>query len=259
MYRLAVDGREVMMRPPGGLEDLLLVEAPHPDLELAVALVERLAQPRSGPAIEGRALVHTDLDGLLLALRGIVLGDAVTATVRCTAESCGERVDIEFGVGAYLAHHRPRCPRGVRPARRKGWYRLDGAKAIFRLPTVGDELALRSTGGEEATRVLFEACIEATSPSRPVRARIEAAMEALAPCLFGELDGSCPECGHAVRVGFDPRPFVLRELRDLARGIHAEVHVIAARYHWAEAEILALPTARRARYAELARVAGGAA
>ena len=78
-------------------------------------------------------------------------------------------------------------------------------------------------------------------------------MEAMAPCLFSELRGTCPECDGAVTCNFDPLRYALRELRDQAMFVHEDVYAIAERTHWSEAEILALPTVRRARYAELAQ------
>jgi len=47
--------------------------------------------------------------------------------------------------------------------------------------------------------------------------------------------------------------YTLRELRDQAAFVYEEVCSIARYTHWSEVEILGLPTARRARYAELAQ------
>jgi hypothetical protein len=46
---------------------------------------------------------------------------------------------------------------------------------------------------------------------------------------------------------------VMEELRSGAAGVHEEIHVIAAAYHWAEAAILAMPQSRRRAYAETIR------
>jgi hypothetical protein len=45
---------------------------------------------------------------------------------------------------------------------------------------------------------------------------------------------------------------VLRELRAWFASIYLETHVLASRYGWAEAAILAMPRERRRRYAGLA-------
>lgn len=78
-------------------------------------------------------------------------------------------------------------------------------------------------------------------------------MAALAPSLAGPLNGACPECGSAVIVQFDPRRYVLAELRARAGFVAEEVDLLATRYHWTERSILNLPSQRRAAYAETAR------
>ena len=55
---------------------------------------------------------------------------------------------------------------------------------------------------------------------------------------------------------FDARWFCLRDLRQKAAFIYQDVDLLARRYHWSEAEILALPRARRAAYVDLARQSG---
>jgi hypothetical protein len=81
---------------------------------------------------------------------------------------------------------------------------------------------------------------------------VETAMETMAPSLCTDLAGTCPECGAGVEAIFDPLHFTLRELRDQASFVYEDVCSIAHHYHWSEADILALPSARRTRYAELA-------
>jgi len=77
-------------------------------------------------------------------------------------------------------------------------------------------------------------------------------MESMAPSLYGELSGTCSECGADVVLEFDPLAHVLGELRGRAAYLYQDVALIAHHYHWSEAEILDLPAARRTRYAELA-------
>ncbi len=55
---------------------------------------------------------------------------------------------------------------------------------------------------------------------------------------------------------FAARWFCLTELRKRAAFVYQDVDVLARRYHWSERAILALPSARRAAYAELARRGG---
>ena len=90
----------------------------------------------------------------------------------------------------------------------------------------------------------------------PLRRRAEKAMEAMAPSLSGDLLGTCPDCWAGVTVYFEARQFCLCELRERAAFIYQDIDLLARRYHWLEADILAMPYARRTNYAELARQEG---
>jgi hypothetical protein len=142
---------------------------------------------------------------------------------------------------------------GAEPAAEAGWLLLSGGpgRVSFRLPTVAEQLAV--LGRPDAADELKRRCVRPADLADEQRARVEAAMEALAPALSGELRGTCPECGSDVKVEFDARWYCLCELRNWAAFIHEEVDLLARRYHWSERDILALPHARRAAYAELAR------
>ena len=79
------------------------------------------------------------------------------------------------------------------------------------------------------------------------QATLEAAIEEMAPEVALEALAACPECGATTAVAIDPYLTL-----QLAGGeIHDEVHVLARSYHWAEADILALPRERRKRYLRL--------
>ena len=246
-HRLPVSGLDVVVELPTGAEDVLLVEAGPPSLELALALLGRVVRRRDGAAIDWLALAPTDIDVLLLALRRRVLGDVIATDLYCAAPACRARVDLSFSIAAFVAHHRPEPPAALRVAD-DGWFRLDD-EVEFRLPRAADQLAIALEA--EPERALAVRCIRPAEVSAAARAQVEDAMEALAPSLLSELQGTCSECGATVTAEFDPLQYTLRELRDQARDIYADVWAIAASTHWSEADILALPTARRLRYAEL--------
>ena len=72
------------------------------------------------------------------------LGDRLLAETTCPAPGCGARVDIAFGIAAFLAHHRPLPPRlrawQVAPcAEQAGWFvlRALGAAAKARPRSLG--------------------------------------------------------------------------------------------------------------------------
>jgi hypothetical protein len=280
VIRLPVSGHLVVLRQLTGSDELLLREATGDDTALAVGLAERLTRCVSGPALDWSVLTVSDLDVWILRLRQVVIGDRVMADTGCRAAGCGERIDISFGIDNYLMHHEPKeaglhrawkvepaaepgCfrlmagPRGVKKARKATAAQSEdpgayvGSSVLFRLPTVGDQLAVAGRG--DAAEELARRCIRPSGTTARLRRRAETALEAMAPCLAGDLKGVCPKCGSDVVVYFDARQFCLRELRDRAAFIYQEIDLLARRYHWSEAEILAMPRVRRANYAELAR------
>ena len=269
-FRLPVCGTAVALRHPTGFEDLLLVEHGDNDAAAALALAPHLAEAADGSEIVWTDLAATDLDVLILRLRQALLGDRIASDLHCRGDGCGSRVDISFSIEAYIAHHRPKPP----PVRSRGWrvlacmdepgwfdFSAEGperaeASARFRVPTVADQIF--AAGQREPETALARVCIRPEHISAPMRRRVEAAMQVMAPSLVGELQGQCPDCGALVAARFDPRRYCLQELRDRARFIYGDVDVLARRYHWAEQSILAMPNARRANYVELALADGDA-
>lgn len=249
MVELPVAGFDVDLRLPTGADDIALLEAGSLDVSVAVSLLGRVVERIDAP-FDCLSLAMTDVDVLLLELRRHLIGDIVRAEVVCTAENCREQVDVTFSIGDYLEHHRPRRPRRVIELT-DGWFGLTGTELEFRLPSVGDQLAVRSE--PHAAQALFDRCVRRADNTRGAKRRVEAAMEALAPSLASELQGACPECGAEVTAWFDPLQYTLRELRDQAAFVYEDVCAIARLTHWSEAEILSLPAVRRARYAELAQ------
>jgi hypothetical protein len=247
--RLPVAALDVFVQLPTGADDILILEAGPPDFSTALDLLSRLVHRVDGEPIDWSTLAITDVDVLLLRLRQRLLGDALSADVVCAAATCKARVDIEFSIDRYIEHHRPRAQAGLSPAAEPGWFRLADGDEEFRVPRATDELAIVHEPRPAAALMLR--CIRPNPVAAPARRRIEAAMEAMAPSLFSELRGTCPECGALVTSNFDPLQYTLLELRDQAEFVYQDVCTIAGFTHWSEAEILALPTARRARYAEL--------
>jgi hypothetical protein len=256
---LPVSGRRVTLRQPTGRDEVLLLEAYGSEPARAIMFVTQLACD----GLDAATLPVPDLDTLLLLLRQALLGDRLLAETLCPIPRCHARVDIIFGIAAFLAHHRPRRPRlrawQVAPcAEQAGWFSLrptgaEVATARFRLPTAGDERDI--AGRADAAAILAQRCIAAEPHLPGIRRAAEAAMAALAPPLAGTLAGTCPECGADVPIGFDPRRYVLAELGARAGFIAADMDMLATRYHWTEHAILDLPNHRRTAYAEIARSA----
>ena len=85
----------------------------------------------------------------------------------------------------------------------------------------------------------------------------ERALDAIAPTLRTDVEGPCPECRDGRALDVDTRELCLTDLRFAAGAVLEETHLLASEYHWSEREILELPSARRATYAEWVRASRG--
>ncbi|KMY66916.1 hypothetical protein AAU61_13155 [Desulfocarbo indianensis] len=244
-YRLPISGQEVCLRAPLGGDDFLLVETSLTGLELQKEIAQRLARPIA-EGVHWLDLPAADLDAALLALRASLRGDCLLAEIDCPR--CGAKGDLSFRISDYLSAHQPGTPKGVTP-QGQGWFSMNGWR--FRVPSVGLVLECRRKAAShtEAASLLESACLAEVNKQGLRRAR--QALQRLAPLLCDELAGQCPHCGAAQTAWFEPGEFVLAELRQEASAIYEEVHLLASRYGWSEEVILAMPTSRRLRYAEM--------
>lgn len=256
---LPVLGRTVCLRQPTGADELLVLEATGSELERAGLLLPRLTDglPRqpAQSALDCDCLCVTDMEYLLLQLRQMMFGDRICTDGICPSPGCAARVNVEFRVSDYLAHHIPEQPRHVEPTDKAGWFALRGTPVTFRLPTVADQRAAARTA--DGVGALIARCVSPQGLPARLLHRVEAALAHLAPSLSHDLQGICAECGASVAFFFDVPLFVMQELRAHAAFVYEDVHRLAARYHWTEADILALPRLRRTRYVELLRAEQG--
>ena len=176
MFRLPVSGLEVVLRQLTGIEDMLLLEAPDCDTTLALQLVSRLASCTDGSVTDWGILPVTDLEVLLLRLRQLVFGHTIRTDVLCPVEGCGTRIDVSFRIEDFLAHHRPRRPRGVDVAEQPGWFRLHEQEILFRLPSGADQAAVAGLARPE--RELIRRCVRPAELSARWLRRVEGAMDA---------------------------------------------------------------------------------
>lgn len=129
---------------------------------------------------------------------------------------------------------------------------LDGSPLQLRLPTGADQQELVEVPEGQAPGWLLRRLSE-DEDSAQIRispeliATAEAALDAVAPGIVLDIQTRCPTCDARNNLELDPYRILRRRPEDLLR----EVHQIAWHYHWSEAEILALPQARRHRYLRL--------
>jgi len=140
--------------------------------------------------------------------------------------------------------------------------RIGQRQVRLRVPSGGDQIrvvGLPEAGRREALLRGLELIEAGTASGLPGRlgpeqmARCEAALEAVAPELACQVLAECPDCGGQNRVEVDPYRVLAHDPDQTLQ----DVHRLAWYYHWAEAEILAMPRARRARYLQLIDAARG--
>ena len=255
MLRLPISQTAVELRPYTGAEDMLLLESREHEVRRSLALVQRLAQRCDGETLDARSLPLPDVEVLLLELRRTLLGDVLHAKAECPTRDCGQRADISFGIGDYLAHHQPRVPRNHPVRKEAGWFALPQSDVEFRLVTAGD--LIEAIDSADPKSALAQRTIRPAGVSRNDVNRVQRMMDSLCPSLSQEVQKQCAKCGEWVRLFFNVHSYVQRELAFEATFLYQDVHVLATRYHWSEETILSLPRARRLQYAEMALAAGG--
>ena len=189
-------------------------------------------------------------DRMLLELREAALGARMECETSCPA--CSERVEFavstrslecessETGCEAFEIEH-------------------DGWGISFRLPTTAD-LMESARKGNDAARSIVQRCLLSAQRDDAVVEPCEVPEGALAavaercaeidPQADVELDLACPACNHRWRSPFDIAAFLWTELEAWATRMLDEIHIIASRYGWSEAEILSLSPSRRRYYLE---------
>lgn len=95
-----------------------------------------------------------------------------------------------------------------------------------------------------ATRLVLAENFDAGACDESDIVAIETAVEAMSPEVATEVNTQCPECGNEHVVELD----IYAELFKSISHLLDDVHRLAMTYHWSEAEILALPSARRQQY-----------
>ena len=199
---LPVSGMALAVREPTGEDELFVVETAAAPLAAVLGLARRVASTATDGPLDWSSLPAADLDAVALVIRQSWIGDAIRTDAQCTGPDCQERIDVSFGIGDYISHHRPRRPRGITGAPDAGWFSLAGAAARFRIPTVADLLA--AVSGDRPAEILSGRCVDAAEIPPALARRMDRALSALAPSLDDLLGGNCPACGREVTMRFDP-------------------------------------------------------
>ncbi|MCB1887877.1 MAG: hypothetical protein KDH20_09745 [Rhodocyclaceae bacterium] len=240
------------------------------DGRLELALADALDAATSTPAavtgalqaslatLAGRAPERHRVDALCVADRQFLMRRLAALLGRhsgwyaATCVACKARFD--FPLDPALLPFKP-AGDGFPTAR----LTLGRRRLQLRVPTGADQIRVLGLPPEGRREALLRGLVEGDAGALPAELaprhidRCEAALEAVAPELACEVVADCPECGQRNQVEIDPYGALAHD-PDLTL---QEVHRLAWHYHWSEAEILAMPRGRRARYLELIDAARG--
>ncbi|HEX8168733.1 MAG TPA: hypothetical protein VF601_23475 [Beijerinckiaceae bacterium] len=262
------------LRPLTGAEELLL-EAGHAALPahrataLLAATISSIGEIDPVSSDTARSLTVGDRERLLLALHAISFGARVDVVAQCTHAPCGERIELPLDLMELAAMPAPgpgAAEHELTVAAARGPLHVR-----FRLPNGADQEAaarLASDLGRAADRLLARCILSVTDGQGravPPESVIGDLREPLADA-FRQLDLAaemtttfeCPACGHRTTAGLDAFTLLGAELAR-SGSILVDVSRLARAYHWNEADILALPVARRRRYLALLAESGARA
>lgn len=177
---------------------------------------------------------------------------AVALTLRCTDVTCGEPFEIALSFAWLLQQA------DAAEMERSVEIRIDDAGPLkLRRPTGEDQrtwLRQRYPSTEAAERAILESLLEAAAEPGTLErlAEIAAMMEEADPLPSMRVRSACPSCEREDEYAVDLEAVLLAQLQKLQAALLRDVHRLAVRYGWSEAQIAALPAWRRRVYLELA-------
>lgn len=123
-----------------------------------------------------------------------------------------------------------------------------GAPARFRQPRLADIAAAANDNDPRAVLIGLCSLDGLTGLSDDEAEALAARYEALDPLANIIIDTPCVQCGTAIAATVELADFVAHDIARLVDALLRDVDTIAGAYGWSEANILALPPRRRARY-----------
>ena len=203
----------------------------------------------SGNTVQGAVLADVSLGELnrhLLKLGRQLFGGRVEALVDCA--QCGERLELDLELDAIAS--------SLQVAEVDGPFSglAEVAGDVYRTPTSRDLAAIsRAQTSGQAEDMLLRRLQQGTwTPDKQTdMAAVSEVLEALDPALDIAVTLTCEHCNEDVSVSFDVAEFAWAEVERQCSALLYDVHVLASSYGWSEADILAMPAARRAFYTGL--------
>jgi uncharacterized protein YjeT (DUF2065 family) len=216
-------------------------------------LLEACLRDDAGQPASADTLAAWTLARRLQALLRIRLAGQPTARLPVVA-ACGAcRAGFEFELELARFIQPPGIDDDPPPP---AWASPDGHMLTVRLPRAADLLAWQAQGLSSSAQ-LAAALVETVDGLPPDAGFVmpeswaEALAERLAeadPLTAMSVSAACPECGQHGDVAVDLEGLLLAGFARQQRELLHDLARIAQAFHWSEAQILALPAWRRARY-----------
>jgi hypothetical protein len=182
-------------------------------------------------------------DAWLLSLRELLYGSAIECVATCP--DCKEDIALDFATGDVRTSY-------AEPGKIVTVETAGGALSL-RLPDSADLLAIEDErdAGVARLRLLERCLIGEQDPGAIDALPFEAASRALGeadPQAELRLRLACPACGAETEAPFDIAAHLWSDLDEWVGAQLLDVHRLASRYGWSEAEILAMSPVRRRAY-----------
>jgi hypothetical protein len=177
-------------------------------------------------------------------------GNSALASASSAWPSCQQPIEIDVSLAELLAIEQE--------VEAEAWrVQLGTDSLVIRPPTGTDQLAwLTHTLQDEATAlqtIIRTLIVEGSEVelTQEWLERIEAVLDQHDPLVQCGMSVACPYCQELAQHEVNLAAFAVRQLQDTQAHLIEVVHRLAGYYHWTEADILAIPPWRRARYLAL--------
>jgi len=220
------------------------------------ALVTRVLANCAAPPVEEdgfeeiwRLSLAARVGGLLVVHAATTGADELPLTLGCPHQDCGEGMEVALPVAALLD-----LAQEAEEASEIEVAMEDSRAVRLHRPCGTDQRMWRQVGYEDAAAAqaaVLDSLVVGKSLAPEDRERVSEAFAAFDPLSCFELDVICPECDRQSNIPVDLEAVLLTSLSRAQGRIIADVHRLARRYGWSEAEIAALPEWRRRRYLAL--------
>jgi len=192
------------------------------------------------------------IGGLLAIHARTQAAEALPIEMRCPTQGCAEPLEAELPLADLLAL--------AQQAELEPTLGVAGLarRCVVRRPCGRDQRRWRAaTAGAEddmaglRALVLDSLLVEGRPKDEAERLAVAEALEAFDPLAAFQVAIACPACGTESDIPVDLEDLLLQELARAQGRLLLDVHRLAGRYGWSEAEVLAVPPARRRHYLAL--------